>query len=75
MMGIFDSQGQRFKSKKALKEYAAFKGNKVHFQETSFFGPEFKGEGRYCVVLPTPQDRKSFATVTVKADGTLLKVE
>lgn len=74
MMGLFDSQGRRFATKKMLKEYAAHGGNKVHFEETSFFGREFKGAGEYCVVLPTPSIRKSFATVTVTDDCTLLKV-
>lgn len=73
MMGLFDSQGQRFKSKKMLKEYCNGK-NTVNFQETSFFGLEFKGAGSYCVVLPTPQDRRSFATVTVTDERVLVKV-
>lgn len=74
MMGLFDSEGKRFASKKMLKEYCAA-GGVVQFEETSFFGAEFKGEGKYCVVLPTPQIRKSFANVTVTAGGKLLRVE
>jgi len=74
MMGLFDAQGARFKSKKMLKEYCALGGQKVRFQETSMFGNEFKGAGDYCVVLPTPKDRRTFATVTVADDHTLLKV-
>ena len=71
MMGLFDNDGFRFKTKKMLKEYI---GQKVVFQETSFFGAEFKGAGSYTVVLPSPTERKAFATVIVRADGTLLKV-
>lgn len=51
MMGLFTDGGKRYASKKALKSDI---GRRVEFEETSFFGAEFKGAGEYCVVLPTP---------------------
>lgn len=44
------------------------------FMETSAFGPEYKGDGRYPVVGPGPYERKWYANVTVK-DGRISKVE
>ena len=44
------------------------------FQETSMFGPEYKGAGTYAIVGPSPTERKWFATVTVDADGRVVKV-
>lgn len=72
MMGLYDDQYERFGSKKALKAHV---GTRVNFEETSFFGAEFKGAGDYCVVLPTPQDRRTFATVTVTDERVLVKVK
>ena len=43
------------------------------FVETSMFGPEFKGDGAYPVVGPSPYERKWFATVRV-TDGKVSKV-
>ena len=66
MMGI-----SGFKTKKALK---AAIGETPCFIETSMFGPEFKGDGRYTVVGPDPYQRNWYATVTIK-DGRISKVE
>ena len=59
-------------TKKSLK---ARKGEDVAglFVETSMFGPEYRGDGKYCVVGPAPYVRKWYATVTVK-DGKVAKV-
>ena len=43
-------------------------------QETSMFGPEYKGAGRYPVVGPSPYERKWYATVTVDDGGKIVKV-
>ena len=43
------------------------------FVETSMFGNEFKGDGRYTVVGPSPDVRKWYANVFVK-DGAIAKV-
>lgn len=58
---------------KTKKDLKAQVGAKPSFIETSFFGPEFKGDGSYCVVGPSPTERKWFATVEVKA-GLIAKV-
>ena len=71
MMGISDENGQTFGTKKALKAHI---GARVQFIETSMFGNEFKGEGSYTVVGPTPHKRVWYATVKVGADGELRKV-
>ena len=41
-------------------------GRAPDFIETSMFGPQYKGDGTYTVVRPSPYDRKWFATVTVR---------
>lgn len=65
MMGI-----SGFTSKKELKEAV---GQRPHFIETSIFGQEFRGDGSYVVVGPTPYTRKWYATVTV-SDGMIERV-
>ena len=66
MMGIYG-----YKTKKELK---AGIGKNPSFIETSVFGPEYKGDGRYTVVGPNPyRDRKWYATITV-IDGKIAKV-
>jgi len=54
-----------FKTKKELKQAI---GQFPRFIETSIFGNEYKGNGTYCVVGPSPYERKWFASVTVKDD-------
>jgi len=58
MLGIYG-----FKTKKDLKQAI---GRPVQFIETSIFGLEYKGDGQYAVVGPSPNIRKWYATVTVK---------
>lgn len=37
-----------------------------HFVETGIFGQEFTGDGEYLVVGPSLEERKWFASVTVR---------
>jgi hypothetical protein len=67
MMSVYGA-----KTKKDLKGFIGRAGDEI-FQETSFFGPEYKGDGRYTVVGPSPHVRKWFATVEIK-DGKVNKV-
>ena len=62
--------GALYPTKKALKENI---GKPLRYVETSFFGEEFKRDGTFCVVGPSPQQRKWFASVTMK-DGLIAKV-
>jgi hypothetical protein len=66
-MGIYG-----YKTKKDLKEKGI--GQPPEFIETSIFGSEYKGDGKYVVVGPNPQDRKWFAEVEV-FDGLISKVK
>ena len=59
-------------TKKALKAFVGRPANEV-FQETSMLGPEYKGDGSYAVVGPSPYVRKWYATVRVQ-DGKVAKV-
>lgn len=65
MMGIAGA-----KTKKELKTLV---GQEPRFIETSMFGPEYKGDGSYNVVGPTPHERKWYATVEVK-EGKIARV-
>ena len=62
--------GASYRTKKELK---AAIGQPLRYEETSMFGPEYKDNGRFCVVGPSPYERKWFAEVTMK-DGLILKV-
>jgi hypothetical protein len=62
-----------FKTKKELKAVGI--GRPARFIETSFFGAEYKGEGTYVVVGPSPDVRTWFASVTVDEDGIITKVK
>jgi hypothetical protein len=59
-----------YKTKKALKEAV---GQPLRYTETSMFGPEYKADGKFAVVGPTPHERKWFAEVTMEA-GLIKKV-
>lgn len=59
-----------YPSKKALKESI---GEPLNYNETSFFGPEYKPDGKFCVADYSPK-RKWFAQVTMK-EGKIFKVE
>ena len=59
-----------YKTKKALKESI---GKELRYVETSMFGEEYRADGKFCVVGPSPYDRKWYATVTM-ANGLIAKV-
>ena len=63
--------GAYYKSKKELKLAI---GQPLRYEETSFLGPEYKSDGKFCVVGPSPTQRKWFASVTMVADR-IAKVE
>ena len=62
--------GALYKSKKDLK---AAVGQPLRYEETSFFGSEYRDNGRFCVVGPSPTERKWFATVTME-NGRIARV-
>lgn len=62
--------GASYKTKKELK---ANVGQPLKYIETSMFGAEYKPTGEFCVVGPSPLDRKWFASVTME-DGKIKKV-
>jgi hypothetical protein len=66
MLGI-----EGFDTKKQLKEAV---GTVPHFIETSFFGAEYTGDGRYAVVGPHPTVRNWFAELTI-VDGLIAGVK
>jgi hypothetical protein len=53
-----------YPTKKALK---AAVGKTLRYQETSFFGPEYKENGSFAVVGPSLTERKWYATVTMES--------
>ena len=55
--------GAIYKTKKELK---AAIGQPLHYEETSMFGEEYRPNGRFCVVGPSPRERKWFAEVTME---------
>ena len=59
-----------YPTKKALKEAV---GSELRYEETSMFGPEYRADGSFCVVGPSPYNRKWFAQVTM-VDGLIKKV-
>jgi hypothetical protein len=59
-----------YKTKKDLK---AAIGKPLKYIETSFFGPEYKENGTFAVVGPSPTERKWYATVTME-NGLIKKV-
>ena len=56
------------------KQLKAGIGHIPNMIETSMFGAEYKGDGKYCVVGPSLTVRKWYATVTV-VNGLISKVE
>jgi len=62
--------GASYKTKKACRESI---GKEPRFIETSMFGVEFTGDGKYTVVGPSPTQRKWFAQVTI-VNGVISKV-
>ena len=59
-----------YKTKKELK---AAIGAPLRYTETSMFGAEYKPTGKFCVVGPSPYERKWYAQV-VMANGKIVKV-
>jgi hypothetical protein len=62
--------GANYKTKKELKLAI---GEPLDYVETSMFGAEYRDNGTFCVVGPSPSVRKWFASVTMK-DGLIAKV-
>jgi hypothetical protein len=63
--------GASYPTKKALKESV---GKPLRYIETSMFGPEYKENGKFCVVGPCPYTkRKWYAEVTME-EGLIKKV-
>ena len=56
--------GAIYKTKKELK---AAVGQPLRYEETSLFGEEYRPNGRFCVVGPSPRERKWFAEVTMES--------
>ena len=54
--------GANYKTKKELKSQI---GKPLDYIETSIFGNEYKENGSFCVVGPSPNLRKWFAQVTI----------
>jgi len=52
-----------YPTKKAMREA---KGTPLLYIETSIFGPDYKGDGNYVVVGPSPYNRKWYGQVVVK---------
>lgn len=59
-----------YKTKKDLK---AAVGQKLNYTETSMFGAEYTPNGRFCVVGPSPYQRKWYAEVQMQ-DGLIKQV-
>jgi len=62
--------GASYKTKKELKLAV---GQPLRYIETSLFGPEYKENGSFCVVGPSPYKRTWFANVTME-NGLIKKV-
>jgi len=55
------------------KDLKAAIGQRLRYEETSMFGPEYRHDGELTVVGPGPYQRKWFANITMKA-GKIAKV-
>lgn len=62
--------GANYKFKKDLKSSV---GQPLDYIETSMFGAEYTPDGKFCVVGPSPHERKWYAEVTMK-DGLIKEV-
>jgi hypothetical protein len=62
--------GASYATKKLLKENV---GKPLRYVETSMFGEEYKANGTFCVVGPSPTKRVWYATVTME-NGLIKKV-
>lgn len=63
--------GASYKTKKDLK---ASIGKALNYVETSMFGPEFKPDGKFCVVGPCPFTKRTWFATVVMANGLIAKV-
>ena len=63
--------GACYKTKKDLKTSI---GQSLRYIETSMFGQEYKADGTFCVVGPSPYERKWYAEVTM-INGKIAKVK
>jgi len=63
--------GALYPTKKALK---AAIGTELRYEETSMFGYEYKSNGSFSVVGPSPYQRKWYARITM-VDDKIAKVE
>ena len=54
-----------YKTKKELK---ANIGRPLRYTETSIFGYEYRPNGKFCVVGPSPYVRKWYAEITMEND-------
>jgi len=63
--------GASYKTKKELKEHV---GQPLRYVETSMFGQEFEENGKFCVVGPSPYNRKWYAEVIMEK-GLIKKVK
>ena len=59
-----------YKTKKELKESV---GKPLKYREISFFGLEYKADGKFAVVGPSEYERKWYAEVTME-NGLIKKV-
>lgn len=62
--------GASYPTKKDLK---AAIGKPLRYVETSAFGPEYRANGTFAVVGPSPYERKWYAEVTMR-EGLIAKV-
>ena len=62
--------GALYKTKKDLK---AAIGKPLNYEETSLFAAEYRETGKFCVVGPSPLQRKWYAEVTME-NGLIRKV-
>lgn len=63
--------GATYETKKELEQAV---GKALKYVETSMFGDEYKADGTFCVVGPSPTRRKWYAEVTMK-DGLIARVQ
>ena len=55
--------GALYPTKKALRESV---GKPLRYEETSFFGAEYRADGTFAVVGPSPYQRKWYAQVIMR---------
>lgn len=78
MQGVWDKNGKRFPSKKAMREAIAA-GDEVYLEATSLFGNEYGGAlsgapkgGAVYVVGPCPHTKRSwYAQINIASDGSV----